>query len=59
MLVGIFIILALQLTGEALQKYFNLTIPGPVIGNEYVIFGLRHIKLKIDRNFNAPNPVQY
>lgn len=32
MLIAIFTILVLQLIGEALQKYFNLSIPGPVIG---------------------------
>lgn len=32
MLAGIFMILLLQLIGEAVQKYFDLTVPGPVIG---------------------------
>jgi|TARA_B110000305_G_C19433541_1_gene637564 holin-like protein len=32
LLVAIFIIFILQLTGEALQKYFDLAIPGPVVG---------------------------
>jgi holin-like protein len=32
LLIAIFTILVLQLIGEALQKYFNLSIPGPVIG---------------------------
>ena len=32
MLIAIFTILVLQLIGEALQKYFHLSIPGPVIG---------------------------
>lgn len=32
MLHTIFLILLLQLGGEILQKYFNLTVPGPVIG---------------------------
>lgn len=32
MLIAIFTILVLQLIGEAVQKYFNLSIPGPVIG---------------------------
>lgn len=32
MLHAIFLILLLQLVGEGLQKYFGLTVPGPVIG---------------------------
>ena len=32
MLHTIFLILLLQLGGEILQKYFSLTVPGPVIG---------------------------
>ena len=32
MLTAIFTILVLQLIGEVLQKYFDLAIPGPVIG---------------------------
>ena len=32
MLQGIFIIFLFQLIGEAVQKFFDLTIPGPVIG---------------------------
>lgn len=32
MLESIFIIFLFQLIGEAVQKYFELTIPGPVIG---------------------------
>ncbi|MFZ9039309.1 MAG: CidA/LrgA family protein [Gammaproteobacteria bacterium] len=32
MLASIFIIFLFQLIGEMLQKYFELTIPGPVIG---------------------------
>lgn len=32
MLIAIFIIFALQLFGEALQQFFGLSIPGPVIG---------------------------
>ena len=32
MLHAIFFILLLQLVGEGLQKYFGLTVPGPVIG---------------------------
>jgi|TARA_B110000285_G_scaffold57125_1_gene65110 holin-like protein len=32
MLKGIFIIFLFQLIGESVQKYFELTVPGPVIG---------------------------
>ena len=32
MLHAIFLIFVLQLIGEFLQKYFELTVPGPVIG---------------------------
>ncbi len=32
MLKSVFIILLYQLTGELLQKFFGLSIPGPVIG---------------------------
>ena len=32
MLRAIFLIFVLQLAGEFLQKYFELTVPGPVIG---------------------------
>jgi len=32
MLKSIFIIFLFQLIGESIQKYFELTIPGPVIG---------------------------
>ena len=32
MLHAIFLIFVLQLAGEFLQKYFELTVPGPVIG---------------------------
>lgn len=32
MLAGIFTIFMFQLIGEAIQKYFSLAIPGPVIG---------------------------
>lgn len=32
MLQGVFIIFLFQLIGETVQKYFALTVPGPVIG---------------------------
>jgi holin-like protein len=32
MLKGIFIIFLFQLIGESVQKYFEVTVPGPVIG---------------------------
>ena len=32
MLAGIFTIFMFQLIGEAIQKYFSLAVPGPVIG---------------------------
>mgnify|MGYP005666770787 FL=1 len=55
MLVAIFTILALQLTGEALQKYFNLTIPGPVIGLMLMLLALMMTNLKI---FNIATPLR-
>ena len=47
MLVAIFIIFVLQLIGEALQKYFDLAIPGPVIGLILMLFMLMVTKSKI------------
>jgi len=55
LLVAIFTILALQLTGEALQKYFNLTIPGPVIGLMLMLLALMMTNLKI---FNIATPLR-
>tara|TARA_B110000483_G_scaffold139707_1_gene166880 strand:- start:6024 stop:6410 length:387 start_codon:yes stop_codon:yes gene_type:complete len=47
LLVAIFIIFVLQLIGEALQKYFDLAIPGPVIGLILMLFMLMVTKSKI------------
>ena len=46
LLVAIFIIFVLQLIGEALQKYFDLAIPGPVIGLILMLFMLMVTKSK-------------
>lgn len=40
MLQGIFIIFLFQLIGEMVQKYFALTIPGPVIGLVLLLLAL-------------------
>ena len=40
MLKSIFIIFLYQLIGESVQKYFELTIPGPVIGLIFLLFSL-------------------
>ncbi|MDC1311495.1 CidA/LrgA family protein [Burkholderiales bacterium] len=53
MLVAIFVILALQLVGEVLQKYFELSIPGPVIGLLCMLLALMLTNLKIF-NFTTP-----
>ena len=38
MLKSIFIIFLFQLIGESVQKYFEITIPGPVIGLILLLF---------------------
>jgi holin-like protein len=40
MLQGVFIIFLFQLIGETVQKYFALTIPGPVIGLVLLLLAL-------------------
>ena len=40
MLKSIFVIFLYQLIGESVQKYFELTIPGPVIGLIFLLFSL-------------------
>lgn len=40
MLKSIFIIFLYQLIGESVQKYFELTIPGPVIGLIFLLVSL-------------------
>jgi holin-like protein len=47
LLVAIFIIFVLQLTGEALQKYFDLAIPGPVVGLMLMLCTLMIAKSKM------------
>jgi holin-like protein len=37
---SIFVIFLYQLIGESVQKYFELTIPGPVIGLIFLLFSL-------------------
>ena len=40
MLRAIFLILLLQLAGEAVQQFFQLAVPGPVIGLIMLLLGL-------------------
>ena len=47
MLTNIFIIFLFQLIGEFLQKYFSLTLPGPVIGLILLLLSLLIIKNKM------------
>ena len=49
MLKSIFIIFLFQLIGESAQKYFELTIPGPVIG--LILLLISFILLKNNKNF--------
>lgn len=48
MLKSIFIIFLFQLIGESVQKFFELTIPGPVIGLILLLIGF--ILLKNSKN---------
>jgi holin-like protein len=48
MLKGIFIIFLFQLIGESAQKYFELTVPGPVIG--LILLLISFILLKNSKN---------
>jgi holin-like protein len=48
MLQGVFIIFLFQLIGEMVQKYFGLTIPGPVIGLLLLLLAL----LLLEKRFN-------
>ncbi|MBT5900386.1 MAG: CidA/LrgA family protein [Candidatus Pelagibacter sp.] len=48
MLKSIFIIFLFQLIGESIQKYFELTIPGPVIG--LILLLMSFILLKNNKN---------
>ena len=48
MLKSIFIIFLFQLIGESIQKYFEITIPGPVIGLILLLFSL--ISLRATKN---------
>lgn len=48
MLKSIFIIFLFQLIGESVQKYFEFTIPGPVIGLILLLIGF--ILLKNSKN---------
>ena len=45
---SIFIIFLFQLIGESIQKYFELTIPGPVIG--LILLLMSFILLKNNKN---------
>jgi len=49
MLQGVFIIFLFQLIGEMVQKYFDLTIPGPVIGLVLLLLAL----LLVDKRFRS------
>ena len=51
MLKSIFIIFLFQLIGESVQKYFELTIPGPVIG--LILLLISFILLKNSKNIFA------
>ena len=48
MLKSIFLIFLFQLIGESIQKYFELTIPGPVIG--LILLLMSFILLKNNKN---------
>ena len=48
MLKSIFIIFLFQLIGESIQKYFEFTIPGPVIG--LILLLMSFILLKNNKN---------
>ena len=49
MLAGIFTIFMFQLVGEAIQKYFGLSIPGPVIGLVLMLIALLASKHRTHR----------
>lgn len=51
MLKSIFIIFLFQLIGESVQKYFELTIPGPVIG--LILLLISFILLKNSKNIDV------
>ena len=59
MLQGIFIIFLFQLIGETLQKFFELTIPGPVIGLVLLLLALlllhrrRGAGTRIEKNLDS------
>jgi holin-like protein len=60
MLQGLFIIFLFQLIGEAVQKYFGLTIPGPVIGLLLLLLSLLLLKkssfgarVRLEKNLGA------
>ena len=55
MLIAIFTILVLQLIGEAVQKYFNLSIPGPVIG---LILMLLTLMMTNSKKLNMLTPLR-
>jgi len=55
LLIAIFTILVLQLIGEALQKYFNLSIPGPVIG---LILMLLTLMITNSKKLNMLTPLR-
>lgn len=48
MLKSIFIIFLFQLIGESAQKYFELTVPGPVIG--LILLLISFVSLKNNKN---------
>ena len=49
MLAGIFTIFMFQLVGETIQKYFGLSIPGPVIGLVLMLIALLASKHRTHR----------
>ena len=57
MLKSIFIIFLFQLIGESAQKYFELTVPGPVIG--LILLLMSFILLKNSKNILIVKYQQY
>ena len=51
MLRSFFIILLYQLVGETIQKFFNIIIPGPVIGLVLLLITFIFIKKFKDKNY--------
>jgi len=55
---GFFVILLFQLTGEVIQKFFALVIPGPVIGLIFLLFTLIYLRrVKVKKILNVKKDV--